>query len=117
MKESVTGLSTKRCGPCHRETPKLTQDAIAALLLETPAWSLDGEKIQRALEFKDFPAAMKFINAMANLAELEQHHPDFYLHDWNRVEVTLSTHAIHGLSENDFILAAKIDALLATHPS
>jgi 4a-hydroxytetrahydrobiopterin dehydratase len=67
--------------------------------------------LHRHFQFKDFAAALRFVNAMAALAESEGHHPDFTVHGWNHLEVTLSTHAIGGLSENDFILAGKVDAL------
>jgi len=79
---------------------------------QVPGWKVVGGKtLERELKFKDFKGAMAFLNKVAELAEGEGHHPDFLLHGWNKVRFTLSTHAIGGLSINDFILAAKIDAL------
>jgi len=81
------------------------------LVRDLSGWALQGERLHRHFKFKDFVTAMWFVNAVANLAEAEGHHPDLHLHDWNQLEITTWTHAIGGLSENDFILAAKIDAL------
>ena len=91
--------------------PPLQGPELEAMLGRVPLWDRRGEKIHRHLAFRDFRAAMAFVNAMADLAEEEGHHPDFELHRWNHVDVTLWTHAVGGLSENDFILASKIDAL------
>ena len=77
-----------------------------------PGWkNVDNLQIFKEMKFKDFKEAMKFINAVAEIAEAEQHHPDIYIF-YNAVRLELSTHAIKGLSENDFILAAKIDKIL-----
>ena len=105
-------LATKKCAPCTEKTPRLDDARIAQLLPKLDGWSLRDGKLQRSISFKDFAAAMKFVDAMAKLAETEQHHPDFLVHGWNHVDVMTSTHAIHGLSENDFVLAAKINRLL-----
>lgn len=76
------------------------------------AWEVvDDKKIVRTFKYKDFAAALAFINAAGAIAEEQGHHPDLDLHGWNKVTVTLWTHAIGGLSVNDFIMAAKIDAL------
>jgi 4a-hydroxytetrahydrobiopterin dehydratase len=104
-------LADKRCAPCDGTTPKLTPEQAADLLLQVPDWALRDERLLRSLTFGDFAAAMRFVDAMAEVAESEGHHPDFCVH-WNRVEVTIWTHAIGGLSENDFVLAAKIDGLI-----
>lgn len=110
----TTALSQKKCSACNDETPKLEARAIAELLPQLRDWSVEnGQKLHKDLKFDDFAHAMFFVNAMAFLAEREGHHPDFMVHGWNKVRVTLWTHAIGGLSENDFILAAKLDALLA----
>jgi 4a-hydroxytetrahydrobiopterin dehydratase len=86
--------------------------AEAALLLhEIPAWKIAEGKLQREVVLKDFRSAIDFLLRVAEVAEGESHHPDFCVR-YNRVEFTLYTHAIGGLSENDFILAAKIEALL-----
>lgn len=73
-------------------------------------WQLDGKKIRREFVFKDFGEAMGFVNKVANIAESEGHHPDLHIH-WNRVLVELWTHSVDGLTENDFIVAAKINRL------
>lgn len=92
--------------------PPLTRDAIAKYLPEVPGWEvLEHKKIRREFTFQDFNEAIAFVNDVADLAESEGHHPDIYLHNWNKVRIELSTHAINGLSENDFILAAKIDTV------
>ncbi len=106
-------LRTKRCTPCDRRTPKLDQTAIAALAPQIPAWSIAGDRLQRHLVFDGFLDGIRFIDRMAELAEAEDHHPDFCVH-YREVDVTLWTHAVGGLSENDFILAAKIEGLLGT---
>jgi 4a-hydroxytetrahydrobiopterin dehydratase len=82
------------------------------LMEQVPGWELKPEeqKLVRRFKFKDFKAAMSFVNQVAALAEAEGHHPDIYI-SWNRVRLELTTHAIKGLSENDFILAAKISML------
>jgi 4a-hydroxytetrahydrobiopterin dehydratase len=104
-------LAQKKCLPCEGGIPRLPPERALALLPELDGWTLDGDRIRRHLRFRDFPAAMRFVNALAALAEEEGHHPDFLVHDWNCVDVSTWTHAIGGLSENDFVLAAKIDRL------
>ncbi len=105
-------LAQKKCVPCEGGVPKLDEARARELLRELDGWSLDGDRIRHQLRFADFPAAMRFVNRVADLAEAEGHHPDILVHDWNCVDVSTWTHAIGGLSENDFILAAKIDALV-----
>ncbi len=91
--------------------PKLTSQEVHALAPQVPAWRVaDDRKLERRFEFDDFVTAMAFLNRMAELAEAEAHHPDFSVR-YSIVDVTLWTHAIGGLSQNDFILAAKIDQL------
>lgn len=105
-------LSQKKCVPCEGGISKLGQEEIIRLLREVPGWKQDGDRIARTLTFNNFVEAMKFVNKMAEIAEREGHHPDFTVH-YNRVEVVIWTHAIGGLSENDFILAAKINEILS----
>jgi 4a-hydroxytetrahydrobiopterin dehydratase len=83
------------------------------LLSQVPGWRVDpgGSRLHRRFDFTSFPATIAFVDRMADLAEAEGHHPDFCVH-YKLLDVTLTTHAIGGLSENDFILAAKIDSLL-----
>lgn len=103
-------LRNRRCVPCEGGIPPLTRSEQAALLPQVPAWKVEGDKLVRTFVLDSFVAAMAFIQGMANLAEAEGHHPDFCVH-YRKVEVSLWTHAIGGLSESDFILAAKIDGL------
>lgn len=109
-KKPVSKLASKGCVPCEGGVPKLTQKQIAKLLPQVDGWVVEGDTIRKSRTFFDFLDAMDFCNAMADIAEDEGHHPDFCVH-FNRVDVTIWTHAIGGLSENDFILAAKIDRI------
>src|SRR3954463_9815556 len=103
-------LSDKKCVPCEGGVPKLTGEQVQEMLAKVNGWEAGDDKIRKSRTFFDFAAAMEFVNAMAEVAEDEGHHPDFCVH-FNRVDVTIWTHAIGGLSENDFILAAKIDEI------
>src|SRR5690606_73291 len=105
-------LRTKRCVPCEGGVPLLTREQQEALLPQVPGWRVEGDRLTKTFVFETFPQAIAFVNRMADLAEEEGHHPDFCVH-YRMVEVSLWTHAIGGLSENDFILAAKIDPLAA----
>jgi 4a-hydroxytetrahydrobiopterin dehydratase len=104
-------LRERRCTPCTAATPKLDAAAIAALSPQVPEWSARDERLRRTFTFRDFVAAIAFVDRMAEVAEREDHHPDFTVH-YREVEVTIWTHAVGGLSENDFILAAKIDGVV-----
>ena len=97
--------------PCEGGVPPLSQNAAKNYLKETPGWSLVNNKITRDFKFKDFKEAINFANKIADLAERENHHPNILIHGWNKVKLELTTHAIKGLSENDFIMAAKINSL------
>lgn len=105
-------LSSERCVACEGGVPPLGRDEAAILLLEIPEWELasDTKQISRSYTLKDFNEALAFVNRVGALAEGDGHHPDMYLTNYNHVRIVLSTHAIDGLSRNDFILAAKIDA-------
>jgi 4a-hydroxytetrahydrobiopterin dehydratase len=103
-------LRAKRCVPCEGGVPKLEAAQVAVLLCEIPGWEARDDQLHRTFTFRDFVTAMRFVNRMADVAEAEGHHPDFTVH-YRRVDVAVWTHAIGGLSENDFILAAKISPL------
>lgn len=105
-------LTEKKCVPCEGGIPAFTEKQAKAYLKQIRGWKLVKNKIEKNLEVEDFVQALKFVNKVADLAEEEQHHPDILIHSWNKVKITLYTHVINGLSENDFILAAKIDKLL-----
>ncbi len=105
------GLSDKTCIPCRGGIPPLTADEITPLAAEVATWSVvDDHHIERKFEFPDFSAALEFVNSVGGIAEAEGHHPDIYL-AWGKVGVTIWTHKIDGLTESDFILAAKIDKI------
>lgn len=103
-------LAKKHCKPCEGGMPPATREEAEILLRRVADWTLssDGARIEKSFKFKDFAQALTFVNKVGAITEEEGHHPDIGLH-WGRVEVSLTTHAIGGLSENDFILAAKID--------
>ena len=117
MVDDMEGLAAKTCVPCRGGVPPLTAAAAQDLLAGAPAWRLEqnATRLERRFEFRNFVEAMKFVNRVADLAEQQGHHPDFAIH-WNKVDLTLWTHKIGGLHENDFILAAKIGRLLVEDP-
>jgi 4a-hydroxytetrahydrobiopterin dehydratase len=89
---------------------KLNESEIGAVLNTVPDWERHGDVISRVFQFKDFPAAVRFVNAVAELAEEAQHHPDIDIR-WNKVTLALTTHDAGGLTEKDFLLAKKSDEL------
>ncbi|MBI2987659.1 MAG: 4a-hydroxytetrahydrobiopterin dehydratase [Deltaproteobacteria bacterium] len=107
----MSDLTQKKCVPCEGGVPPLEKAEVERLLAQIPGWSLTGKWISKEFQFKNFVEAMKLVNQVAGIAEREGHHPDIHIH-YNRVRFDIWTHAIGGLSENDFILAAKIDALV-----
>lgn len=112
----MPSLTESTCVPCRGGVPPLTPDGIAPLRAEVPAWEV-GERdgvamLAREFAFPDFRQALDFAVAVGELAEREQHHPDLHV-AWGRVRVETWTHKIRGLHRNDFILAAKIDAIYA----
>ena len=104
-------LAHRKCVPMQKGAPKLGADRVRELLPQLKGWQAQGDQLTKTFKFKDFVAAMSFLGKVAEVAEAEQHHPDFSVH-YNRVDFTLTTHDVGGLSENDFIVAAKIDALV-----
>lgn len=103
-------LHEKKCVPCESGGTPLTDTETVKNLERVPGWKLNEHKIAREFVFQDFKDAMKFVNAVSEIAEEEGHHPDIHIH-WNKVLLELWTHSMNGLSENDFIVAAKINAL------
>jgi 4a-hydroxytetrahydrobiopterin dehydratase len=110
---TATDLTAKKCRSCEGGVPPLAPNELADLLKQLPDWKLqpDGKRIRREWTTKDFAAAMEFFNRVAQVAEADDHHPDLHLVGYRNVAIELWTHAIGGLSENDFIIAAKIDRL------
>lgn len=106
-------LREKRCAPCEGGVDKLLPEQAQEQLTQLRGWYLtsDQNRIRKTWTVKNFMAGIDFFNAVAKLAEDEGHHPDLHLESYRKVAIEISTHAIGGLSENDFILAAKIDEL------
>lgn len=103
-------LSEKKCEPCEGGVDPLTRDQFSVYLEQLPDWQvIDDKKIEKEFQFKDFPQALDFVNKVGAVAEEEGHHPDIFVHDWNKVKISLWTHAIGGLSINDFVVASKVD--------
>lgn len=104
-------LRTRHCAPCTSATPRLTTASAHALAVQIPDWQVTDERLVRRFVFPEFVAAMAFVNRLAAIAEREGHHPDFAVH-YRQVDVTIWTHAVGGLTENDFILAAHVEAAI-----
>lgn len=110
---STDQLIKSHCKPCEGGVDPLSHEQARDHLKAVPEWELgsDGKTIHRKWQMKNFVKAMEFLQKVAEVAEQEQHHPDLHLTGYRNVRIELTTHAIGGLSENDFILAAKIDNL------
>ncbi len=106
-------LARKHCAPCEGGTPALDAAQVRNHLSAVPSWRLtdDGKRIRREWRVKDFVTALDFFRRVGEVAEAEDHHPDLHVVGYRNVAVELWTHAVGGLTENDFILAAKIDQL------
>jgi 4a-hydroxytetrahydrobiopterin dehydratase len=109
---TMTELTAKRCVPCEGGVAPMDAEAARDMLGQLNDWELNesGKEISRSFTFKNYYQTMAFVNALAWIAHQEDHHPDLQV-GYNRVQVRFSTHSIGGLSQNDFICAAKIDAL------
>ena len=103
-------LSNKQCKPCEGGIPPLSNAEAVNLMTQLDGWQRDGGLISKTFQFKDYYQTIAFVNAIAWLSHREDHHPDLSV-SYNSCKVEYSTHAIRGLSENDFICAAKVDAL------
>ncbi len=115
-------LLKKKCVPCEGGTKPMPKDQIDEYMVDVPGWTLDYDKnpgveqahsrarISKTFKFSDFIGAINFVERVADVAEMDNHHPDIHIY-YNKVTLDLYTHAIGGLSENDFILAAKINAV------
>lgn len=104
-------LAEKQCAACKPGTPALTKPQIDLLIPQVPGWKIDAGELSRAFDFKDYHHTMAFVNAVAWVAHRQDHHPDMKV-GYNRCEVRYSTHSVKGLSENDFICAAKVNGLM-----
>jgi 4a-hydroxytetrahydrobiopterin dehydratase len=108
----MSALASRKCRALPAGTTALMQSAIDSLLREVPGWAYDGRVIAKTWSFKNYYETMAFANAVAWIAHREDHHPDMSV-SYNRCRVEFSTHSIGGISENDFICAARIEALAA----
>jgi 4a-hydroxytetrahydrobiopterin dehydratase len=106
----MSSLSEKRCIPCEGDVEAFTKEQAQDMMEHIPEWKLseDGTVLTRLFGFKDFEKALVFANEVGKLAQEEWHHPDLKV-SWGKVEVLFTTHSIKGLSENDFVMAAKVD--------
>jgi 4a-hydroxytetrahydrobiopterin dehydratase len=108
----MSDLASKTCVPCKGGVPPLAGKELQALAEQVPGWTVvDGHHLTRAFKFADFAQALAFVNKVGAIAEEQGHHPDILL-AWGKAEVTTWTHKIDGLTESDFILAAKIDEIV-----
>ncbi|MEX0616864.1 MAG: 4a-hydroxytetrahydrobiopterin dehydratase [Candidatus Woykebacteria bacterium] len=112
----MENLANKKCVPCEGGVPSLKDEEVKEFITKVVGWNLeeeDGHKqISKTFKFKNFRESLDFVNTVGKIAEGEGHHPDIHIH-YNRVTLVNYTHAISGLHENDFILAAKIDEIKA----
>ena len=107
----MSDLASKTCVPCKGGVPTLAGKELEALAKQVPQWKVvNGHHIMRTFTFSDFRQALSFVNKVGEIAEQQGHHPDILL-SWGKAEITTWTHKIDGLTESDFILAAKIDKL------
>ena len=111
--QTAEQLRSKKCVPCEGGVPRLTTAEAEEQLAKLTGWTIEhsGQRIRKEWTVKNFMAGMKFFNEVAKVAESEGHHPDLHIIGYRNVMIEIWTHAIGGLSENDFILAAKIDEL------
>ena len=112
MSDRSCDLAARHCKPCEGGVPPLTGEEAAQLLKTLDGWELAGDEIAKTYRFRNYHETMAFVNATAWVSHREDHHPDLEV-SYRECRVRYSTHAIGGLSENDFICAAKTDALLA----
>lgn len=110
-------LANRDCVPCRGGVPPLAADAIAELLAELDGWRVvDGHHLTKSYGFADFATALGFVDRVGAMAEQQGHHPDIHL-SWGKVGIEIWTHKIDGLTESDFVLAARCDALLTVKPA
>lgn len=112
MSSGTCDLTKKHCVPCEGGVPPLGDAEVEKFLADVPEWRREANKISRDFTFGNFVETLAFVNKVGEVAESEGHHPDLFIHQYRKLRITLWTHAVGGLTENDFILAAKIDSLL-----
>ena len=107
----MSELAERQCVPCRGGVPPLQGDELKELAEQLPGWEvIDGHHLQRTYKFKDFREALDFVNRVGELAEEQGHHPDICF-GWGKADISIWTHKIDGLTESDFVLAAKIEKL------
>jgi len=107
----MSELAERQCVPCRGGVPPLQGDELKELADQLPGWEvINGHHLQRTYKFKDFREALDFVNRVGELAEEQGHHPDICF-GWGKADISIWTHKINGLTESDFVLAAKIDKL------
>ena len=106
----MTHLASKKCLPCDGKTPRITGEDAQKYLQELPSWTLSENQIDKEFKFKAYLDGVEFAYSLGKAAEEEDHHPDILI-KWRRVKVILTTHAIKGISENDFIMAARAEEI------
>jgi 4a-hydroxytetrahydrobiopterin dehydratase len=112
-----SNLADRQCVPCLGGTPPLGPDEIAPLQAQLEGWQVEQNKrLIKSYRFRNFVQAVDFVNALTPVAEAEGHHPDLYVR-WGEVRVYLWTHKIDGLTESDFVMAAKVDRVYASRPA
>lgn len=104
-------LAKKHCVSCEGDMPPMNRQEAELLLEQVSGWKIDQNQLTKDFNFKNFRQALNFVNRVGEIAEAEAHHPDIYIW-YNKVRLNLSTHAAKGLTENDFILAAKVNELI-----
>ena len=109
-KSNVSELVNKSCKACERGTPPMDEKQIRAMLSSLPGWEFTNGEIAKTFKFKNYYQTMAFVNATAWISHQENHHPDLEV-GYNKCRIRYSTHSIGGISENDFICAAKVEAL------
>lgn len=107
----MSTLSNKKCMPCEGIGSPFKDDEIKKYQAYTPEWTVNEGRLERNFSFVDFKEAVAFVNKVAAIAEEENHHPDMLIHKYKEVKIQLYTHKLNGLTENDFIVAAKIDEI------
>ena len=113
MTAQIKDLTHRTCRPCQKGTSPLSLSEAKEYLHQVPDWRLadNGKSVSREFLMKDFVSAVRFMDQVAEVAEAQDHHPDLHVTSYRKLRIELATHSIGGLSENDFILAAKIDQL------
>ena len=114
---SETDLLNQHCVEYPAGTPPLSPEEVERYLAQIPGWKIEDGVVRRKLMWPEFRSLIAFVNRLADLAEEEQHHPDFLVYGYRRMRLDFATHSIGGLSLNDFIMAARVNKLLETEPA